>query len=71
MNERSFTVTSVRLLVFLLTLTLAPLAFGQRDDRAAGLLSDALARIAKFRDHVRSTGDARALQTQFFFNIWN
>jgi CHAT domain-containing protein len=60
MNERNFTVASVCLSVFLLTLTSVPHAFSQRDDRAAGLQSDALTRIAKWRDHVRSTGDARS-----------
>ena len=60
MHKRSFTVPSVCLLVCLLTLTLVPLAFSQRDDRAVGLQSDALTRIAKWRDHVRSTGDARS-----------
>ena len=60
MNERNSTGASLRLLVCILTLTLVPLASSQRDDRAAGLQSDALARIAKWRDHVRSTGDARS-----------
>ena len=60
MNERNSVGAIARGLACFLAFAPALPAFTQRDDRAAGLQSDALTRIAKWRDHVRSTGDARS-----------
>ena len=60
MNERNFMRIFVHGMACFLALASALPAFGQRDDRAAGLLSDAIARIDRWRDYVRRTGDARS-----------
>lgn len=64
MKERNFIESSVRGLVCILALAASSVAFGQQDDRAADLQSSALARIAKWRDYVRSTGDARSTASE-------
>ncbi len=60
MNERNSMGAMAHGLACFLGLGSAPLALTQRDDRVARLQSDALARIVKWSDHVRSTGDARS-----------
>jgi CHAT domain-containing protein len=59
MSERNFKGTFARGLACFLVLAPVSLAFSQRDDRALGLQSDAVARISRWRDYVRRTGDAR------------
>lgn len=60
MNKRNFIVASARGLACFLALASNLPALDQHDDRASGLQSDAVARIARWRNYVRRTGDAQS-----------
>lgn len=60
MNKRRLMGLFARALACCLPVVSILAASGQHDDRASGLQSDAIARIARWRDYVRRTGDAQS-----------
>jgi CHAT domain-containing protein/tetratricopeptide (TPR) repeat protein len=60
MKKRNAGFAFARGLACLLVLAVIPPALAQHDDRASGLQSDALARLNRWRDYVRRTGDAQS-----------